>query len=238
MKAPQPLQFRPEDLPEVPASTLTALNTYLRQVAIGLANQLTLSQNAAATIRTQTVTTADDETTPTFLNSWIEDPAIPLTYRKDQAGVVWVSGRVTSGTVGSGTPVFTLPASHAPAADRSFAINSNAAYGRARVMASGDVAVVNGSNTNADLNFAFRAADKTPPSVLSSPLTFTHGLRNRCTDLLISAVTESSSPPDLSPSVTPDWYDDGKGNVVVRNLGGLAPLTTYSIRFICLSDPA
>lgn len=91
---------------------------------------------------------------PAFLNSWVNfgGSTTACAFRIDRNGVVHLKGTVKSGTVGSGTPIFTLPAGYRPPEEHSRAVDSNNAFGRVIVTTGGDVALVAGSNTYTSLD--------------------------------------------------------------------------------------
>lgn len=89
----------------------------------------------------------DSWATPTFLNSWaVYNAAYPVAYRKVGSSCV-LRGLIASGTIGSGTPAFVLPAGYRPSTNQIFVVASNDAFGEVRVDATtGNVACTVGSN--------------------------------------------------------------------------------------------
>lgn len=87
---------------------------------------------------------------PTLQNSWVNlgNPWAKAGYRKDSLGFVWIKGCVANGTVGVGTPIFTLPVGYRPATNEQvrFACVSNNALGVVNVYATGAVNLEAGSN--------------------------------------------------------------------------------------------
>lgn len=95
---------------------------------------------------------------PTLLNSWVNygGGAAAAGYWKDSMQMVTIKGMVKSGTIGA--TIFTLPSGYRPIAPVYFVLDSNGAFGEAYVDASGNVAVVIGSNAYVHLNnISFRA---------------------------------------------------------------------------------
>lgn len=84
-------------------------------------------------------------TAPTFTNSWSNYNATHAQagFTKTPDGVVILRGLVKGGTSG----IFTLPPGYRPDVSRLFAVASNAALGRADVLANGVVQINTGSNT-------------------------------------------------------------------------------------------
>ena len=84
---------------------------------------------------------------PTLLNGWVNygAPNQVAGYRK-VGDLVFLRGTVKSGTVGTGTPVFTLPAGYRPPVQYARAVPSNNALGRVDVYVNGNVVVNFGSN--------------------------------------------------------------------------------------------
>lgn len=93
---------------------------------------------------------------PTLLNSWVD---YGLGYQGASyvlhGGIVYVRGLVKNGTVGVGTPIFTLPVGYRPPADLIFATVANDLFGRLGVKSNGEVSLVVGSNVFASLNCCF-----------------------------------------------------------------------------------
>lgn len=78
--------------------------------------------------------------TPTLLNSWTQADAtdMPVRYRKDEFGIVHLSGRLSEGT--AGTVAFTLPVGYRPSKRVGFACYSaSGTHGKAYVSATGEV---------------------------------------------------------------------------------------------------
>lgn len=86
---------------------------------------------------------------PAFQNSWVNFSAGWQSARfwKDPMGVVHLEGLIKSGTPGSTSVAFTLPAGYRPSLDLTCATYSAAGVGRITVKASGDVVVEAGSTT-------------------------------------------------------------------------------------------
>ena len=74
---------------------------------------------------------------PTFQNSWVNYGDVWETagYRKDALGYVHLKGLVKSGTIGTSTAIFTLPAGYRPKTGKAllFVCMSNNAAGRINV---------------------------------------------------------------------------------------------------------
>ena len=93
--------------------------------------------------------------TPTLQNGWVSygSPYEPPGYYMDVHGIVHLRGLVKSGTVGAGTPIFTLPAPYVPPYTVVVPSVSVDAFCEIRVGASGDgigagsVIASNGTNT-------------------------------------------------------------------------------------------
>lgn len=92
-----------------------------------------------------------------FSNSWVNfDATNVCRYRKDPDGVVWVQGRVKSGTLG--LTAFTLPAGYLPARTEVFADVTNGAFGYVSVATSGAVTPNAGTATDHFFSLSFPAA--------------------------------------------------------------------------------
>lgn len=97
---------------------------------------------------------------PSLLNSWANfgGSAQVAGYLKD-AGYVHLTGVVKDGTATPGTVIFTLPSGYRPAAEETFVVASNGAYGECVIQSDGDVTINAGSNTSFSLcGIAFRVA--------------------------------------------------------------------------------
>lgn len=98
---------------------------------------------------------------PTFQNSWVNygTPHNVAGYYRDPLVVVHLRGVVKSGTVASGTPIFTLPVGYRPAARELRVVISNGAIGRCDVYDDGRVCAESGNNAWFSLDgISFRAA--------------------------------------------------------------------------------
>jgi hypothetical protein len=92
---------------------------------------------------------------PAFANSWVNFDAATYhaaSFMRDALGFVHVRGLVKTGTVGTTTPIFTLPAGYRPTRQVGFATSSNGAFGALIVKADGSVCVAVGSSTNCYLD--------------------------------------------------------------------------------------
>ena len=81
-----------------------------------------------------------------FTNSWVNAGGgyYDAAYRKDVQGIVYLRGRLMSGTVGSAA--FTLPPSFRPLSTLAFAVVSNAAAGLVEISSAGVVTPKSPSN--------------------------------------------------------------------------------------------
>lgn len=95
-----------------------------------------------ATITTPTIT-VPAWTAPTFTNAWVNyDAGVTFTvagYYRAPSGRVYLKGLVKDGTVGGGTPIFTLPVGCRPPKEHIFATLSADALGHVRVRSDGTV---------------------------------------------------------------------------------------------------
>lgn len=92
---------------------------------------------------------------PSLGNSWVNYDSSTYqaaAYRKDATGRVYLKGLIKDGTVGNGTPPFTLPAGYRPPKNANFAVVANDAFGRVEVQSDGDVTVLVGSNAFVSLD--------------------------------------------------------------------------------------
>lgn len=92
---------------------------------------------------------------PAFQNGWVNFDTTAWTaarFWKDPMGVVHLEGLIKSGTVGAGTPVFTLPVGYRPGSGVLFPTVSNAALGRVDVAPTGQVSVAIGNNAYVSLS--------------------------------------------------------------------------------------
>jgi hypothetical protein len=83
----------------------------------------------------------------TFQNAWVNFGGTWQTVQYRRIGdLVYLRGVAKSGTVGAGTPVFTLPVGYRPIVQQTRMIVSNSLFGRVNIPVSGGCAVVTGSN--------------------------------------------------------------------------------------------
>lgn len=86
--------------------------------------------------------------TPTLTNGWVEYSAsYPVRYRKDDFGIVHMSGIIKSGT---GVPL-TLPVGYRPAQTTFLAINAGATFGLLYISTDGAMQITAGGNTQISL---------------------------------------------------------------------------------------
>lgn len=87
---------------------------------------------------------------PAFSSGWgnLGNPWSKAAFRKDAEGFVWLKGCVNAGTVGVGTPIFTLPVGYRPANNEQLRFNciSNNTVGAVNVYSNGQVNLEVGSN--------------------------------------------------------------------------------------------
>lgn len=97
-----------------------------------------------------------------FQNGWVDYDSRTARYRKIN-GIVYFEGIVKNGTVGSGTPMFTLPAGFRPTnrvfLDKNFPCVANNAFGVLGVAGDGRFYLESGSNVYADLCSVYFPAD-------------------------------------------------------------------------------
>ena len=98
---------------------------------------------------------------PDFANSWVNFGAgtEPAAFYKDKFSRVWLSGLINDGTVGVGSPVFTLPAGYRPNFINNFSTidGTGTPSGRLAVLADGSLEIRAGSNTFISLDgFSWR----------------------------------------------------------------------------------
>jgi len=88
-------------------------------------------------------------TAPTLLNSWVDYSSTfnATSYTKDSMGFVHIKGLVKSGTPGSTSVIFTLPAGYRPLETMILANVSNNALGQIRISEDGDVIAHAGSGS-------------------------------------------------------------------------------------------
>lgn len=101
--------------------------TAARQQFMDLFNQ---ARDYINTLETQVTTPS--VLTPTLINGWsnLANGYKGACYYKDKIGIVHLSGVITSGTVSTGTVVFTLPEGYRPSATLIFFQSSNGAMKR------------------------------------------------------------------------------------------------------------
>lgn len=94
----------------------------------------------------------------TLQNSWVRfDTTFSDAQYRLKGGVVYIEGRIKSGTATATTVLFTLPEGYRPAEQLEITTTSNAALGRFDIKANGDVIIQVGSNVSFSLNCSFVA---------------------------------------------------------------------------------
>ena len=88
---------------------------------------------------------------PAFTNSWVnfDSGTEPAAFYKDKFNRIWLSGLMKSGTVGVGSPAFTLPVGYRPNFINNFCSIDGAGVPSARiaVLTDGSLEVRAGNNT-------------------------------------------------------------------------------------------
>lgn len=100
--------------------------------------------------------------TPTLLNGWVNfDDGVSYTtcaYMKSTIGFVTLKGMLKSGSVGMGTPAFTLPVEYRPSKRLKYPVVCNGAFGEVDINVNGDVGIIFGNNAYVNLDsITFRA---------------------------------------------------------------------------------
>lgn len=101
------------------------------------------------------VSTPEAWVAPSFTNSWVNFDAVneeTAGYRKQADGMVLLKGYVKSGTVGTATPMFTLPTGYRPLKTERFPVVSNGAFGYVQITTGGAVSLAAGSNVSVDIS--------------------------------------------------------------------------------------
>lgn len=94
-----------------------------------------------------------------YSNSWQDfASASPLRINRNREGRVFIEGGVKSGTVTSGTTMFTLPVGFRPAIELFVPVYTNGALGSCRITTAGEVKTAGGiNNTSVMFDASFRA---------------------------------------------------------------------------------
>lgn len=94
--------------------------------------------------------------TPTLLNGWVNfDDGVSYTtcaYMKSTIGFVTLKGMLKSGSVGMGTPAFTLPVGYRPSKRLKYPVVCNGAFGEVDINVNGDVGIIFGNNAYVNLD--------------------------------------------------------------------------------------
>lgn len=107
---------------------------------------------------------AENEITPTLLNSWVQFGLgfKELKYYKDKFNRVHISGMIKNGTSTLGTVLFTLPVGYRPSqeilipASAYFGTGTNDVFGAVRVQSTGNVTLHTAGAQFICINFSFR----------------------------------------------------------------------------------
>lgn len=87
---------------------------------------------------------------PAFQNSWVNydvNSFYAAAFYKDAFGFVHLRGLVKSGTVGTGSAIYTLPVKYRPLRQIGYAVNAGNAFGNLRIGTDGKVFLETGSNS-------------------------------------------------------------------------------------------
>jgi N-acetylneuraminic acid mutarotase len=99
-------------------------------------------------------------TAPSLLNGWVnyDNTFSNAGFQKDNENLVNLKGLIKNGNASSNTILFTLPVAYRPAERLVFTAPSSAFLGRVDILPSGDVILINGTNTFIGLDgISFRA---------------------------------------------------------------------------------
>jgi N-acetylneuraminic acid mutarotase len=99
-------------------------------------------------------------TAPSLLNGWVnyDNTFSNAGFQKDNENLVNLKGLIKNGNASSNTILFTLPVAYRPAERLVFITPSSAFLGRVDILPSGDVMLINGTNTFIGLDgISFRA---------------------------------------------------------------------------------
>lgn len=128
-----------------------------------LQRQLADANDQIKTLRNQNLAIPDwinigDVGAPAFQNSWVNYGGYNVAgFWRDSSGIVHLRGLIKLGTVGFGTPVFTLPVGFRPGQNILLGVHANGAEGRMDIDTSGNVGIIAGSNGYVAINTCFRA---------------------------------------------------------------------------------
>lgn len=248
------------DLPaeQVPAfqKTFEALNPFLTQTSTALDRKLTVKDNHAAVYKTVTVTAPDwvpvgttsSTTVPYFsaANNWTNYASspfdAPVRYWVDDVGHVWWDGLAarSSGAGVAGEVMITIPAAITPAKGRTFGTNTNSGYGEVYVRADGTITWQSGGVTRVGFQNVHYPLPVAPgfvgagwPIVLKPVDEQGRSMGAVPEDVQVSRVVDTAAQNNTAHVAGGlDWAPDGKGGVVIKRVGGLAPGRTYQITFL------
>lgn len=238
-----------------PDKLLYALNQFSTPTTQALSHGLTFKENFKATVKdvrftmpsTPPVRAVGGTGQPAFANSWVNfntstDSAAGFWI--EPGGRVYLVGNVKTGTPGSTSAIFTLPSGYRPSLRMNYAVDSNGAFGRARIETDGDVIAAAGSTTHFSIDgIQFIATSPASPTAFTGtyggspwPLLVQHGLP-RCTGLVPlsctlkdGGLTESVGAPYVC------WEDKGDGQARIKSVWGLTWAKTYTMKVLMLAE--
>lgn len=146
-------------------------------------------------------------------------------WMKHPDGTVEIAGNISSGAVG--TTAFVLPEPCRPASTRSYATNSNAAFGALFVLTDGSVKPAVGSPISFSVNCRFLAKDPRPPRYSCFPVNCATRLPKAPVGVIvIKAKSEGEQSQSIGPQVfaVPEWRyinSNGSPTIQILNIAGL-----------------
>jgi hypothetical protein len=250
-RAPQARRIPVEEATGDVARVLSYLNPAMTDLNVALTGGLTFA-NMQAFATELSVAVPSPWTTATLASGWVKpNPAYATAgYYKDFDGTVRLRGVISGGTYSNSTPVFTLPASMAPASSRLFVVAQSSLTegpGLVEVRSDGGVyapvvtSIQSGTSTFLSLDgIAFEAGSIAPPP-LGSPFPLyvdTTTLPSGPLSVFAVACTDYSSG-SAAPAPLPQvgWNADqlgGRNVVKVSYLAGLLPGRKYVVRLVVM----
>lgn len=215
---------------------LQGLNPFMRQLASGLANQLTFSENFRAELKTLTVKVPEPAwIAPTLLNGWANmgGTEAPAGYRIDPNGRVWIRGALTGG-VRPGV-LFTLPVGYRPPYNFGIELaTSDAGRSALFIDPTGNVTLGTGaSNTWVHLgSISFLATSPAPPATFSGgdwPIYFSTALEKVKMVVPVQVEDPNGVATTTLGGATLDWVRTGDGRIKLKSVHGLTPNRTYKL---------
>lgn len=241
--------FEPEQQ-EVFEKVITILNPWFGDVTGAISGRLTVGDNVSASYKTLRCVIPGNEYIPLsntdLKNGWVAygSPYNAPGYRITMDGLVYITGVIKSGTIATGTLLFTLPEGYRPGATKIFVVAKAGGTGNwdVEIGANGEarIGLRNGDATWSSLdNINFTAKGKIAAIPAFSgpnwPLVFNPEISTKPRAVFVSQVIDVESTEASSFGLGGlDWELTVDNKIKIKQIHGLSPGRTYDVTFLTL----